>query len=318
MDNKIKQEVNKIKLPSDLHERSKMGVLKAKSELQRTQKKFSIKYITIAAGLLVTIAAYPLFNHLNEGDTIMNANPPIVTEEGGVEIPMISLPDDTSGMEMDMIGLIVYDGKIYTQTDTEINVEAAKALVGEKLGKTKGNIDEWSNQEAYAQEFASTIGQSDVYSVKGYSRDFRIMTYEERDGEIFAEFYENLNGITVNSGADVFGKLNMIGNISTSQYRTYNDWNNSIDQYHPIADMETLNLFVEKLNDANPLVRSEHSDPIGDYRTDDGFRELTIKLNDGSNVRLVLLKDGYIYYGWMSVYFKMEQPIFSEMWNQLQ
>lgn len=318
MDNKIKQEVNKIKLPSELHERSKIGVLQAKSEMKTNRKKFSMKFIGIAAGLLVIIAAYPLLNHFNENDTIIDANQPVITVESGVEIPKISLPEPDETVEMDMIGLIVYNGRIYTQADTEITQENAKALVGEKLGRTKGNIHEWSNQEDYAQEFASTTSQSDVFSVKGYSRDFRIMTYEDRNGEIYTGFYENLNGIIVSSGVDVFGKLNMIGNVSSAHYRTYSDWDNSIDQYHPIEDMELLDLFVVGLNDAKPLLRLEHSDPIREYRNDDEFRELTVQLNDGSNVRLVLLKDGYIYYGWMGIYFKMDQPVFSEMWNQLQ
>lgn len=69
-----------------------------------------------------------------------------------------------------------------------------KTYWGEKLGTTKGNIDGWSKQEAYDEEFASTIGETDVYAVKGYDKDFRVMTYE-REGEFSAEFYENLNGI---------------------------------------------------------------------------------------------------------------------------
>ncbi|MDM5328503.1 hypothetical protein [Neobacillus sp. CF12] len=161
-----------------------------------------------------------------------------------------------------MIGLIVFNGKIYTQTRTEIGAENAKAIIGEKLGTTKGTIDEWSKQEAYDEEFASTIGIADVFSAKGYDSNFRIMTYGERDGEPYAEFYENLNGITINSGKDVFGKLKTVGNVSSAEYRTFSDWDKSVENYHLIADMKILNDFVKELNKTKPFLRGENTDPI--------------------------------------------------------
>lgn len=40
MNNKIMQEVNKIEIPNELNERSKMGVMKAKSEMKNSKKKW--------------------------------------------------------------------------------------------------------------------------------------------------------------------------------------------------------------------------------------------------------------------------------------
>jgi hypothetical protein len=233
-----------------------------------------------------------------------------------VKIPAIHLPEDTSSA--DMIGLIVYNGKIYTHTTTEIDVEDAKAIIGEKLGTTKGTIDEWSEQEAYAEEFASTVGIADVYPVKGYDKAFRIMAYGERGGKLYAEFYENLNGITINSGEDVFGNINMIGIVSTAQYRTFNDWSSNIDNYHPIDDTKVVNTFVEELNNVRPLPRKENPGPISNSRNNEDFRELIIHLNDATKVRLILLQEGYITYGYMGVYFKMNKDVFLRMWNQLE
>jgi hypothetical protein len=316
MSNKIKQEMNKIEIPKELSERSKIGVSKAKKEMKKDRKRYNIKGIAVAAALLVSIGTYALFNDGFPNNTANNQNPLVVTKGGGVKIPAIHLPEgDTSA---DLIGLIVYNGKIYTQTRTEIDVEDAKTIVGEKLGTTKGTIDEWSKQEAYDEEFASTLGITDVYSVKEYDKDFRIMTYKEQDGEIYAEFYENLNGITIDNGKDVFGKLKMIGNISTAQYRTFSDWDNSIDNYHPIVDENILNVFVEELNEVKPFPREQNSDPISNSRNNEEFRELTIKLNDGSKVSLTLLKEGYIYYGFMGAYFKMDNDVFLKMWKQIQ
>ncbi|WP_047985471.1 hypothetical protein [Ornithinibacillus californiensis] len=314
MNKKIKQEMNKIEIPKDLSERSKLGVSQAKREMTGSRKRWNVKGIGIAAALVVAVGAFALF--INNSPDNTAGSELVINEDGSVDIPAIEIPKDTSNASM--IGLIVYNGKIYTQTSTEIEAENAKVILGEKLGTTKGTIDEWSSQDAYDKGFASTIGKADVYAVKGYDKEFRIMAYLEQDGQLYAEYFENLNGITVDSGNDIFGKLNMDGNVTSAQYRTLSDWDNSIENYQPITDMETLNTFVAELDKTKPLPRSEHSDPIGDSRTDEQFRELLITINDGSTVSLKLLKDGYIYYGSMAVYFQMDEVQFSKMWSLLE
>ncbi|WP_409275280.1 hypothetical protein V1499_08080 [Neobacillus sp. SCS-31] len=318
MSNKIKQEIYRIEIPKELSERSEIGIRKAKKEMQNSKKRYHITSIGIVACLLLSMGTFAYFKHdLSYPKETKNNNiAPIVANGGGVDIPSIQLPKD--GSKADMIGLIVYNGKIYTQTSTELDGENAKAILGQKLGTTKATIDEWSKQQAYDEEFASTIGIEDVFSVEGYDKDFRIMVYGERDGKPHAGFYENLNGLTINSGVDVFGKLKMVGNVSGAEYRTFSDWDNNVDNYHPIANMKILNDFVKELDKTKPLPRGENSDPISNSRNNDEFRELTIQLNDGTKVKLILLKDGYIYYGYMGAYFKMKDDIFLSMWGQLQ
>lgn len=305
--------MDKIDIPKELSERSKMGVSQAKKEMERDRKSFNIKGIGIAA-LLMSVG---LFIFLNNGSQD-SADILVVNEDGSVEIPALQLPQDTSSLSM--IGLIVYNGKIYTQTGTDIKLKDAKKLLGEKLGKTKGNIDEWSKQEAYDNEFASSISEIDVYAVKGYDKNFRIMTYDEERivEEPYFTFYENLNGITITSGEDVFGELKMVGNVSSAKYRRFSDWDYAIENYHFIEEMDAVNNFVQKLNEAKPFPRQENSDPMGNSRNNENFKELIIRLNDGSQVSLKLLKGGYIYYGIMDVYFQMNEDGFSKMWSQLE
>lgn len=318
MNNKIKQEMDKIEIPKELSERSKMGVTQAMKEIKKDRKSFNAKGISIAAVLVLSIGAFTLFNKFIPDSSTDNQGIAIVNQDGSVEIPALQLPDENMTSSASMIGLIVYNGKVYTETRTEIDPDASKDILGEKLGTTKGTIDEWSKQEVYDEEFASTVGIADVYSVKGYDKDFRIMTFEEQNGKIHAEFFENLTGVTINNGKDIFGKLNMEGNISSAHYRTFSDWNNEIDNYQPITDMETLNTFVVELNNTKPIPRGQNSDPISNSRSDEKYRELSIKLNDGSTVRLTLLKEGNIYYGYMGVYFEMDEDVFSKLWSQIQ
>jgi hypothetical protein len=216
---------------------------------------------------------------------------------------------------MDMIGLLVYNGRIYTQTGTRIDAENGKKLLGEKLGTTKGSIDEWSKQDEYAVEFASNIGEMEVYTAKGYDKDFRLMTYVVFDDGAYADFYECLNGITIQSGKDVFGKLKIEGNISKASYRSFDDWNNSIENYKPIEDAEIYNSFAKELNNTIPY--SYENVSIDEYRNNGDYRELMLELNDGSTVQLALYKNGFIRYGFSDFFMKMENDVFQKLWDQM-
>ena len=65
-----------------------------------------------------------------------------------------------------------------------------------------------SEIEKYAENFASTVSGK-VYAVKGYDTDFRICIREEVEDEngkptLWIQFLARLNGITFNTGADLF------------------------------------------------------------------------------------------------------------------
>ncbi|WP_400242667.1 hypothetical protein AB3U99_16660 [Niallia sp. JL1B1071] len=64
MSNKIRQEMNRIEIPKELSERSKMGVSKAKSQMQKPKRKWS--YIigpVIAASLILGIFGPKFFTN---------------------------------------------------------------------------------------------------------------------------------------------------------------------------------------------------------------------------------------------------------------
>lgn len=250
-----------------------------------------------------------------QDNTDNDTTPNNIANNNGLEIPAIQLPENTKGAMMDMIGLFVYNGKIYTQTGTSIDPENGKKLLGEKLGVTKGTIDEWSKQDAYADEFASSIGEMEVYTVKGYDKDFRLMTYVTLDDGAYAQFYECLNGITIYSGQDVFGKLKIEGNIAQAYYGGYQNRDYGNDTYKPLKDLELCNRFAEQLNDTVPY--AGNSVEIDEYRNNEGYRELAFVLNDGSVVQMVLYQNGFIRYGHTNFYMKMEHEIFRQLWEQM-
>ena len=155
-------------------------------------------------------------------------------KDTGIYIPAVELPDASNSEMADMIGLIVYQGHIYTQSESYYDEDAVRieSLVGDYLGTAKGNIEEWSSQDDYATEFASNIMRK-VYSVNGYDESFRICTRIEYEGEnqtpgLWIQFYDCLNDITLSTGKDLFeDRLNLRERTQTIQWQSHYDWDNA-------------------------------------------------------------------------------------------
>lgn len=282
--------------------------------MQKHRNKFILNpIVSITASLAIIICMGILrYNFVEKKN---NTSPHIVNSTEGIYVSKINLPKDTNAT-MDMIGLIVYQGRVYTQTATKINPESAEAFIDQKLGTTKGNIDEWSNQSDYAVEFASSIGKGTVYSVKGYDKNFRIMTYEKINGIAYAEFYECFNGITVKTGADVFDKLKMENNIKASKYENFESWNYNNQEYKILTNLIAVNNLVNELKNTIPYTQESLS-YLWDDKEGTNRKFVYITLYDGSEVQLSLFKDGYVYYNCSHIFFKMENVAFSNLWNEL-
>ncbi|WP_419874026.1 hypothetical protein [Candidatus Pristimantibacillus sp. PTI5] len=233
---------------------------------------------------------------------------------GGIEIPSIDLPDQNLE-NADMIGLVVYQGRIYTQTSTKISPEDAAMLVGDKLGRTIGTIDEWSKQDAFATEFASSIGQVDMYTVTGYDPKFRIMSYEQLDnGDVITEFYECLSGIRVYSGKDVFGLLRLDGRIQSAEWESFNSWNYGKEEKQALqSDTAAISDFLAALGEAKPIKQEElQKEGIFDEPEQ---RFLHLRLTDQSVVTLRLFQNGYVWYSTARLFFRVEQKAFELLWQ---
>lgn len=303
----IKHVINKLEPDKGMEYRL------SKKIMAKQDNKFVFRpSVSIAAGLVMVICVGILGYNFSEKKP--DTTPQITNSKGGIYVPKIQLPKNISAAA-DMLGFIVYQGKIYEQVRRKISPESAKNLLGEKLGTTKGNIDEWSKQSEYAVEFASSIRKQDVYSVRGYDKSFRIMTYGNIDGNSLSQFYECFNGITVNTGEDIFNKLKIQNNIRTVKYESFNSWNNNNGQYSNITNLDVINNFASELKNAIPYTQESRSSLFDEGETNQKLVYIT--LNDGSEIQLRLFKDGYIYYDNCHIFFKMENQVFELLWNQL-
>ncbi|WP_020616554.1 hypothetical protein [Paenibacillus daejeonensis] len=224
-----------------------------------------------------------------------------------VVIPKMELPDMSSSAGMSMIGLVVYEDNIYTQSATSIDAADAAELRGEKLGTTTGGIDEWSGPGEYT-ELASTIGAADIYAVKGYDSEFRIMSYTEIDGQVFAQLFDQTNDITVSSGADLIGKLNLQGNVASAEWETFASWNNGLMELQPLAADGTLDSFISALYAAKPVATSPELEEHV-YGSEDR-KIIYLTLEDNTQVQLVLFGEGLVRYGDAPVFFEVEEGAF--------
>ncbi|MFZ3578668.1 hypothetical protein [Virgibacillus sp. DJP39] len=63
MSNRIKQEVNKVEIPKELSERSKLGVIKAKLEIKKSKKKWTYLTAPVVAAALAFVFLSPSNMH---------------------------------------------------------------------------------------------------------------------------------------------------------------------------------------------------------------------------------------------------------------
>ena len=216
----------------------------------------------------------------------------------GLEIPAKKLPEDTKAV-YDMIGLVVYRGGIYTQGASYEGEKAREidGLVGEYLGHAKGNLDEWSRQDDYAQEFASTY-YGDVYAVKGYDTGFRIclrVEWTEPDGSavLWILFLDRFNGITVVTGSDIFeDRLHLQGRVTAfCRPDAKGGWQET-DLASGVWDA-----FLAEADAAE--FRAAH----GAF-WDEPARKLLLRLEDGTEAMLVLYEGGRVCCGsWGKSYY---------------
>lgn len=310
----IKSAINKLIPGSAMEHRISEKVL------GKQQRNMCLKpFVSIAASLVVVIfiGVFGVSFWKDKHDNSSRPNSPLafVDSNGAVNIPKIQL-QKKSDSKANMIGLIVYQGRIYTRNEEWIEGKSAERLLGEKLGTTKGNINEWSSQKDYAVELASTTGIQDVYSVRGYDKSFRIMTIFKANGENYGEFYECLNGITVKTGADVFDKFKIENNIKCAKYEKYESWNNNGQQYLEVLKLEAVNSFAMELKNTKPYTQESMSD-LFFQEGNDKQKFLYIILKDGSEMRLRLFSAGYVFYTNAHLFFKMDNNAFNRLWNEL-
>lgn len=233
-----------------------------------------------------------------------------------IVIPKMELPSSQGkGAMADMMQLVVYGGNVYTQSPTLLEGANALNLRGINWVPPLAALMSLSGQDKYT-ELASNIGEADIYAVNGYDKDFRIMSYTEIDGQVYAQLFDKNNGITIGTGADLISKLHLEGNIASAQWETFNSWNNGLQQLQPLAADEALDSFISSLNAAKPIATSPELEENLYGKEDRKIIYLT--LEDKTQVPLVLFgEEGLVRYGNVPAFLEVEKGAFQSFWDSL-
>lgn len=314
-----KRIMDQLEPDNELQSRLAQGLLEKGNKPVRWRRR-----LYLAASLLLIISiGYISFEARKSGPKLESVisvddtqkEPTGQVSPHAITIPKIELPKQSLEIA-DMVGLIVYKGNIYMQGSSSITPEAATKLRGEKLGRTKAGIDEYSGKESYV-ELASTIGVTDVFSVKGYDSNFRIMSYQEQEGNNYAELYERLNGITLTNGADLFEKMKLKNNITTVVAQDYDNWNNSKSTFHELKVDDRFGTFLNSLYEAIPRDHGKLYDE-GIYNNgEQNQKVLFLTMADQTEITLFLFNGNYVQYPGASVFFEMEPVAFSAIWDAI-
>lgn len=330
--NNYVKSMDQLNISEDFNEKT---AKKMKAALnQKTEKKYpALKKLALtAASMAVIIAAGTAAVNLANGvspesnNGILSVESTTSTDSAktqGITVPLIEIPSQNAAVKTRMLPLFVYKGNIYIQSATTfatpdgmtLNKDEVLNLRGDFLGKTTGSINEWSSQDDYAKEFASTIGEGDVYTVKGYDSDHRLMVYYEyQDGGFGCELYDSFGGMTLNSGADYFNLLNLKDNIASYQWESFTSWNNGMNEVTAADTDDAFYTFLDSLYTSVPI--GENIDMLTENTDYDSQKFVDIKTKDNLVTSLRLFKGGYVYDTQVG-FFKADDTAFNAFWDTM-
>lgn len=312
--------INQLKISEEFQTETAKRMKKA--ALEKPMKPLLMRrasYAFAGVALMVAVGAFAL----NSAGLLQSPNGIEDDSHNSITVPKVSLPSASGEVNARMRPLFVYQGRVYIRYNTDIvtadgytvSNEVLEQLRGEYLGTTLGGIDEMSGTGAYEADFASNIGESDIYTVKGYDSKYRLMAYTEYEGGFSCEIYESFGGLVLNSGEDYLGILKLKGNIASYQWEGIESWNNGGMQRFDAADNALLDGFIEALYAAKPV--EETMDLLIEDMSGDNQKFVYLKTEDNLIVTLRLLKDGYVYAPEVG-FFQVDKEGFSAFYESMQ
>ncbi|MCF0149518.1 MAG: hypothetical protein HUJ77_14130 [Clostridium sp.] len=308
--------------------------------------KIAASIVTLLCIILITILPKEkakvndnLVNNTEENKKQVGEDNNYSNKSEGIYIPKQQIEKINPNIQASRIATLVYKGRVYTMESSIIPVEYNKNLLGKRLGITwdlsefivdNGTSVGYIDLESL-DDFASFSEGEEVYTVKGYDENFRLITYSKSEHGEFITIWECLNDFTLKDGSDVFGKMNIKGNIETVTWDTFDNWNNGNINEKEIVIDENINNFIDSMYEGVPysledeelrerLFYKENKYSSGEEYLEanvENQRLIFFKMKDGTKAEIRLFKDGYVYYSGLNFAFKLDEESFNNMWNEL-
>lgn len=274
-----------------------VGELRKKEETQIRTMKFNWRrWGAIAACVclvVVGIKLWPILGYISGG----NADTASCEESA------------TTEAVSDMIAFFIYQGNTYEQYE----VVEAENLKGAYVGTSNGDINEWSEAEAYVESAGSISG--DFYEVNGFSPEF-MLCMEQEDGSIST--YVNSDGLVLETGADLFEDcIHLAGNYQEVLYQTRADWYYSTGEPEVIPEEyeENISQFVGALNEGEIVAMASYPLEAGSNNIyDREIYHMFFELENGITIHLRLFEHGYVAFrGIQDQLVQVEEQSFNEI-----
>lgn len=236
----------------------------------------------------------------------------------GVYLPQIVIEPVENNVAADMIAMVIYNGRVYAGHNVwdlytlEYN-ETTASLLGEYVGTGNGKITCWSDESDYEGQFASNTNY-DFYTVNGYDPAFRLAAIAEFTDGTYIEFFDCLNGIWLQTGADLYEDLlHLSGNFDTVLYQLHNDWDYAKGNYKTLDNVSQneLQAFIDTLYQSE-FVDLSDTEPA--HSIFDGKQaHIFFRMKDGTSLGIRLFEGGYVGFPGTSarVYVYMPGQIFN-------
>ncbi|MDF2541331.1 MAG: hypothetical protein K0S47_1049 [Herbinix sp.] len=310
-----KKSIDQLPITPDFNERTARIMKKVMYENKKSNFITRKLVISIASAALIITTGAMAFHYAN-----LTPSKQGTVSENSITIAKVAIGENSGKSRM--MPLFVYQGRVYLHYNTAIATtdgytvteEDMLNLRGEYLGKTIGSIDEWSKQDDYATEFASTIGEGEVYTVKGYDSKYRLMVYTKYEGGFSCEIFDSYGGLTLNTGADYFDLLDLKDHAASYQWESYNSWNNGMNERVDAVSDEAFDKFLDSLYASVP---EDITIDMFTEKTDyDSQKFIYVRTKDNLITTLRLFKDGYVYAPEVG-FFQVDKTVFDDFYNSL-
>jgi len=284
----------------------------------------------IASALFLVAIVFPLYGCAAEnrsGSIISEEEPVIPDDQAGnhfaSDTPAFGSSAGSSGAggAASMIPFFTYQGRRYTAASNyRVNeVPAIRELIGEKVGYAPGNINEQSGRGEYAVELSGSIS-GDVYTVNGYSEQFRLCTVS---GNVVI-FFEAFNSDEMVYGSDLFGDcLQLADKWEQVKYVAHSQWDTTHPSEYVYRDLQSVSeedvlSFLTELY-ASGFENIYESTERGGFYATNNQAHLYFFQDDNTRIDLRMIQGGYVGYEHFIWHFvKMPGEAFNVMFNACQ
>jgi hypothetical protein len=220
-----------------------------------------------------------------------------------------------------MISFFTYQGRRYTAASIyRVNeLPAIRELVGEKVGYALGNINEHSSRDEYAVELSGSVS-GDVYTVNGYSEQFRLCTMA---GNIVM-FYEAFESSEIDCGSDLFGDCLLLADKwEQVKYVEHSQWDSTHPSEYVYRDLQNATeddvlSFIAELYSSSFENVYESPERDGFY-SNSSQAHLYFFLDDNTRIELRMMQGGYVgYEHFIWHYVRMPGDAFDVIFNACQ